>query len=144
MTELEKKMRERADGNAFAKSNMIELKEIREDYAVFSLHIRPESKNTYGMVHGGAIYTMADNAAGYAAHTDGRDYVTMTSALHFLRNQSEGDVLATARVRHRGRSTCLIAVDITGDEGKLLATGEFTFFCIDRKILENKVEKEKG
>jgi len=142
MTELEKTMRERAENNAFAKSNRIELEEIRPDYAVFRLHIRPESKNTYGMVHGGAIYTMADNAAGYAAHTDGRDYVTMTSALHFLRNQSEGDVFATAHVRHRGRSTCLIAVDITGDGGRLLATGEFTFFCIDRERLVSGTKKE--
>ena len=94
------------------------------------------------MVHGGAIYTLADNATGTAAHTDGRYYVTQTSALHFLRNQSEGTVRATATVRHRGRSTVLTAVDITGDDGKLIATGEFTFFCVDKDIMDAKVEKK--
>ena len=47
------------------------------DHAVVRLNIKPESKNSYGMVHGGAIYAMADNATGFAAHTDGRNYVCL-------------------------------------------------------------------
>ena len=106
--------------NLFATYNHIEMVMVEEDHAVFRLNIQPESKNSYGMVHGGAIYAMADNATGFAAHTDGRNYVTQTSALHFLRNQSEGEIQADARVRHRGHSTCLVAVDILGEDEKLL------------------------
>ena len=84
---------------------------------------------------------MADNATGAAAHTDGRNYVTQTSALHFLRNQPEGEIQADARVRHRGRSTCLVTVDILGEDETLLATGEFTFFCVDAKLMEQRVRK---
>lgn len=81
---------------------------------------------------------MADNATGYAAHTDGRSYVTQSSAMHFLRNQTDGVVRADARVRHRGRTTCLVDVDILGEGEKLLATGEFTYFCIDPDIMAQK------
>ena len=84
--------------NLFATYNHIEMVMVEEDHAVFRLNNQPESKNSYGMVHGGAIYAMADNATGFAAHTDGRNYVTQTSALHFLRNQSEGEIQADARV----------------------------------------------
>ena len=125
--------------NAFMLHNHIELESVDKDRAVFKLDIRPESCNPYGMVHGGAIYTLADNATGTAAHSDGRYYVTQTSALHFLRNQSRGTVRATAWVRHRGKSTVLTAVDITGEDGKLLATGEFTFFCADKSLMDQKV-----
>ena len=142
MNELEMKTRERVQANAFMLHNHIELESVEQDRAVFRLTIRPESKNPYGMIHGGAIYTLADNATGTAAHTDGRYYVTQTSALHFLRNQSEGTVRATATVRHRGHSTVLTAVDITGDDGKLIATGEFTFFCVDKDIMDSKVKKD--
>lgn len=142
MTELEKVIQERERKNGFMLHNFIELESVERDRAVFKLTIRPESKNPYGMIHGGAIYTLADNATGTAAHTDGRYYVTQTSALHFLRNQSEGTVRATATVRHRGRSTVLTAVDITGDDGRLIATGEFTFFCVDKDIMDAKVEKK--
>ena len=88
--------------NLFATYNHIEAEFVEPDHAIFKLEIRPESKNPYGIVHGGAIYTMADNATGYAAHTDGRSYVTQGSSMHFLRNQSEGIVRADAKVRHRG------------------------------------------
>ena len=81
-------------------------------------------------------------AAGTAAHSDGRYYVTQTSALHFLRNQARGTVRAAAYVRHRGKSTVLTAVDITGENGKLLATGEFTFFCVDKALMDQKGPKE--
>lgn len=140
MNEMEAKTQERIAKNAFMHHNYIEMVSVETDKAVFRLDIRPESKNPYGMVHGGAIYTLADNATGSAAHSDGRNYVTQTSALHFLRNQSEGTVWATAAVRHRGKSTCLVAVDITGEGGKLIATGEFTFFCVDKAIMDAKVK----
>ena len=129
--------------NAFMLHNYIELESVEKDRAVFKLDIRPESCNPYGMVHGGAIYTLADNATGTAAHSDGRYYVTQTSALHFLRNQSRGTVRATAWVRHRGKSTVLTAVDITGEDGRLLATGEFTFFCVDKALMDQKVAAEQ-
>ena len=85
--------------NLFATYNHIEMVMVEEDHAVFRLNIQPESKNSYGMVHG------------------------------------------DARVRHRGHSTCLVAVDILGEDEKLLATGEFTFFCVDPEIMARKVKK---
>lgn len=130
MTELEAKTRERIKGNGFMVYNHMELETVEPDYAVFRMEIRPESKNVFGMVHGGAIYALADNATGSAAHTDGRHYVTQNGNLHFLRNQAEGNIRAIARVRHRGRSTVLVLVDVVGDGGTLLATGEFSFFCV--------------
>ena len=78
MTEIEERIQERQKKNGFMRHNFIEMESVARDRAVFRLTIRPESKNPYGMVHGGAIYTLADNATGTAAHTDGRYYVTQT------------------------------------------------------------------
>ncbi|MBP7426114.1 MAG: PaaI family thioesterase, partial [Oscillibacter sp.] len=75
--------------------------------------------------------------------SDGRYYVTQTSALHFLRNQATGTVRASAWVRHRGKSTVLTAVDSTGEGGRLLATGEFTFFCVDKALMDQKAAAEQ-
>ena len=87
MNEREIQTEDLMRGNAFMFHNYIEMESAERDKAVFKLVIRPESKNPYGIVHGGAIYTMADNAAGAVAHSDGRYYVTQTSSLHFLRNR---------------------------------------------------------
>ena len=143
MNEREIQTEDLMRGNAFMFHNYIEMESAERDKAVFKLVIRPESKNPYGIVHGGAIYTMADNAAGAVAHSDGRYYVTQTSSLHFLRNQAEGVVRAEARIRHRGKSTCLGAVEITGEGNLLLATGQFTYFCVDINLMAEKGKKNQ-
>ena len=124
--------------NAFSQYNGYELESVELDRAVYRLEVRPESLNPYGMVHGGALYTMADDAAGSAAHSDGRYYVTQSGELHFLRNQPKGVLRAVGVVRHRGRSTVLVQVDITNEDGTLLATGEFSLFCVNKSTMDQK------
>ena len=143
MNELEQQVYERVKRNGFMVYNHIEMETVGPDSAVFKLDIRPESRNVYGMVHGGALYTLADNAAGSAVHTDGRRYVTQSGSMNFLRNQAAGTIRAEARVRHRGRATSLVEVDITGEDGILLATGEYSFFCVDRQRLEDQARQEQ-
>jgi len=133
MDAIEKLTKERHSKNAFMHHNFMEVELVEMDRAVISLEVRPESKNPYGTVHGGAMFTLADNATGTAAHTDGRSYLTQGGDLHFLSNVTEGVVRAEGRVRHRGRRTCLVDVDITGEDGTLLATGAFTLFCVGEK-----------
>ena len=127
--------------NAFTDHNFIRLESAEADCAVYRLDIRPESRNPFGMVHGGALYTLADDAAGGAAHSDGRHYVTQHGDLHFLDNRAHGTVRATGRVRHRGRSTVLVDVEITDESGALLATGAFSYFCVDRKRMEERARE---
>ena len=124
----------RVHPNAFMEHNFVEIAEVTPDRAVTLLTIRPEVRNPYGVAHGGALYTLADNATGLAAHTDGRSYVTQSSNMYFLRNQTEGVIRAEATVRRRGRTTCLVEVDITGENGTLLASGTFVHFRVDRTV----------
>lgn len=122
----------RLEKNRFMMHNHIEMISVQEDRAVFQLTMRDDSKNPYGYLYGGAIHTLADDAAAAAACSDGRYYVTQASSLYFLHSQPSGTVFASARVRHRGMSVCLTTVDVTSETGTLLATGEFTYFPIKR------------
>ncbi|MDD5938011.1 MAG: PaaI family thioesterase [Clostridiales bacterium] len=129
---LEEDLAELCAANAFMKYNHIVLKSVERDRAVMELTVQDESLNPYGMVHGGALYTMGDCAAGTAARSNGRRYVTLASNLNFLRSGMPGDVIqAVGTVRRRGKTTCYVTVDISNSEGTLLASGNFTFFCID-------------
>lgn len=124
-------MKGAAAKNAFAAYNGMELETVEPDHAIYRMEISENSKNPHGTVHGGALYALADNAAGGAAFSDGRVYVTLQGSLNFVSNQGEGVVRADARVRHRGRTLCVIDVSILGAGDKLLATGQFTFFCVE-------------
>lgn len=130
MSTLEEIKNNRILQNHFMTYNFIELSTLEQDRAECRLTLRTESTNPYGILHGGALYTMADCATGSAAHSDGRTYVTQNSSMSFLSNIKEGTAVAAASVVHRGRKTCLVSVNITSEAtGKLLATGSFTFFC---------------
>lgn len=59
-----------------------------------------------------------------------RRYVTLEGSIHFIRAANEGTVTAQARVRYRGGTTCLVEIDIKDETERLLATGNFTFFCV--------------
>ena len=133
MNDVLEALRQRRESNAFAVYNHMEIESAERDRVVYRLDIVPESKNPSGFVHGGAFCAMADNAAGAAAHTDGRHYVTQTSTMHYLRNRKEGTIRAVGQVIHRGRTTCIVKAEITDEAGTLLAMGEFSFFCVDRE-----------
>lgn len=131
MDSFEMIMQKALKDNAHMRNNHIEMVSVERDYAIFKMEINIDNMNPFGMVHGGALYTLADNATGAAAVSIGQPYVTQEGSLHFVDNQTSGIVKAEARVCHRGRKTCLIEVDITGENGKLIATGLFTYFRIE-------------
>ena len=84
--------------NAFALFNGIHTNQTGENVAEAYLEMGPNSLNPYGVLHGGAYYTLADCAAGAACRTDGRKYVTLHGSLDFIRTAKEGRVTARAEV----------------------------------------------
>lgn len=119
--------------NAFALHNGVRTRLTGPDQAEAILEMGTDSLNPYGRLHGGAYYTLADCACGCACRSDGRRHVTLHGGLDFVRSAQGGTVIARARVRHRGRTTCQLAVEISDEAGTLLATGSFTFFCVDQR-----------
>ena len=127
---MDERERQLLAANAFMNHNHISISQVTPQQAVAVLDIVPESLNAYGLLHGGAYFTMADAAGGALARSDGRSYVTVSSSMNFIRPANGGQVTAVAQLRHRGRSTCLISVTITDQADHLLSCGEFTFFCV--------------
>ncbi|NCC68986.1 MAG: PaaI family thioesterase, partial [Clostridia bacterium] len=121
--------------NIFAVHNHIRLTEVELDRAAAEMTICSDSQNPLGAMHGGAYFTMADCAASAAARSNGMQYVTLNSSFEFIRSVKEGTVCATAKVRHRGRTICLVAVEVTNEEGRLLAEGKFTMFCMGEPMI---------
>jgi len=116
-----------ARANAFAVYNGITTHQTGDGTAEASLEIGPDSLNPYGLLHGGAYYTLADCAAGSACRTDGRKYVTLHGSLDFIRSARAGQVTARARVEHRGRTTCLVSITVDDGAGTVYASGRFTY-----------------
>jgi len=115
--------------NHFMIHNHMKLTQMWEDHAVVELVLHEDSRNLFGGVHGGALYTMADCAAGVAARSRGKRYVTLGNSFEFFARSEHNSVRAIAAVRHRGKTICVLSVDVKDGEDKLLAGGTFTMFA---------------
>lgn len=113
----------------FSASNGIEVTECREHYAAGELTVSAQSMNPRGIVHGGCLSTLMDTVAGIAACTDGRGCVTLNCSVSYLRAaQDTKKVYCTAEPVKLGRTVAVYSAQLTDDQGKLLATGTYTFF----------------
>jgi len=85
------------------------------------------------LVHGGAISSLADTAATFAALAsvaDGFDVITIEFKMNFLAPFKSGRAVATGRVVHLGRWTCVADVSIRNSTTKeIVAVGLFTMLC---------------
>ena len=117
--------------NYFMIHNHICPGDAGDSWAEMYLDIAQESKNPYGMVHGGALFTMADCCAGRVARLDGRLYVTQDASVQFIHNVHAGRLTARGTVLNRGRRVCLVQTEIRNQENRLLFSGVFSMFCIE-------------
>ena len=113
----------------FARNAGVELLEVKEGYAKARLTITADHLNAGNRTQGGAIFTLADLALAAAANSHGTLAFSLSSNITFLRSSGPGDTLyAEARERYIGRTTGYYQIDITNQEGKLIATFESSVF----------------
>ena len=105
----------------FATENGIVLDELDDEHAVTSLRLEARHRNAFGGVMGGAIFTLADFA--FAALTHGRGKVTVAQqvSINYLSPCKGEKIVATARYKKDGRSSCVVNVDVVDDTGREIA-----------------------
>ena len=105
----------------FATENGMSIDELDGEHAVTSLTISSRHKNAFGGVMGGAIFTLADFA--FAALTNDRERVVVAQqvSISYLSPAKGNRLVATARYRKDGRSSCVVNVDVTDDTGRDIA-----------------------
>jgi 1,4-dihydroxy-2-naphthoyl-CoA hydrolase len=78
-----------------------------------------------GILHGGALMSLADAAGAYCAFLNlpegSSGTATIESKTNFFRAVRDGHVLATSRPLHRGRTTIVIETDLRDAAGKHVA-----------------------
>lgn len=77
-----------------------------------------------GLLHGGALMSLADTAGAVCAFLclpEGANTATTSSTSHLVRAVRDGSVTATARPLHRGRSNIVVQTQLTDAQGRLVA-----------------------
>lgn len=136
------RLREFLQNIPYIKFNGIVVDKIGPESSSLYVDMRPELCNPYGMAHGGLLFTLIDTTGGATARADGRKYVTLNASVNYLRSAYSGRVRATSRMRKRGKTTCIVDVDVTDENGRLCATGTTTMFCLGDNGYDGSVEQE--
>jgi 1,4-dihydroxy-2-naphthoyl-CoA hydrolase len=106
----------------------LELDEISGSRVTGHLDLGPRHHTPWGIVHGGVYTTVVESVAsiGASAHVrdNGQVAVGLTNTTHFLRPLTAGRAHVEAIPLSQGRTQQLWRVDITDDNGKLVAHGE--------------------
>lgn len=77
-----------------------------------------------GLMHGGALMTLADTVGAVCAFLNlppGAGTSTVASSTSLVRGVRSGAAHAVARPAHVGRSFILVTVELTDDDGRLVA-----------------------
>ena len=74
-------------------------------------------------IHGGAIASLIDTAAVTAVWTEPRTQqsATISMTINYLNAGVSTDLIATARVRKRGRRIASLSVEVVDERGKVIA-----------------------
>jgi uncharacterized protein (TIGR00369 family) len=92
-------------------------------------------RQPYGIVHGGVyagiIETVCSTGAAVAARVHAGVVVGLENSTSFLHAARSGELRATARPLTRGRRTQVWEAKITGDDGKVAATGRVRLLVLD-------------
>ena len=110
---------------AFADFLGLKVTHISRERVTAELAVREEFNNRHGIMHGGAIMSLADNLGGTATTANlkpGQTTATIESKTNFFAGIPVGDVAyAECTPLHRGRSTMVWQTRITRGDGKLCA-----------------------
>lgn len=92
--------------------------------------VRDQVKQPMGLVHGGVFASIAESitssATAMAVAGDGQSAQGLSNQTSFLRPITEGTIHATARRRHKGRTTWVWEVEIIDDADRLCALVRMT------------------
>ncbi|MBS1812903.1 MAG: PaaI family thioesterase [Acidobacteria bacterium] len=112
----------------------IEMLEAGEGWVKMKMSFRPEFLQPF-VVHGGAIYSLADAAAAHALMTivaPKEMLTTVEQRINFLKAVKAQDLYCEANVVHLGKTLAYAEVSVTFDDGTLVAKSTATLMRLDR------------
>ncbi len=118
LTEFRDKVEKEPVGAFFG----IKLLDLAPGHAKVSMMLRPEYLTFNGYIFGGIITSIADQAFACATNSMGRPSIATQFNVHFIAASAPGDeLIAEGRVLRKGRRVDVCEIEVTNQDGKLIA-----------------------
>jgi acyl-CoA thioesterase len=116
------KLRELGKTEPIASFLGLQLLELSPGHSRVAMDMKPEYINFNGMVFGGIISAVADQAFAYATNSVITPNVASQFNIHFIASAAAGDRLtAECNVMKSGKRVCISEIKVTNQEGTVIA-----------------------
>ena len=108
----------------------MELVAVKKGWAKIRLPFTKKLANGIGLAHGGAIFSPADSAVGMALVgllNKDETISTLEMKLNYLKPVKGGEIVAEAKIIHRGTMTAIGDVEVRDGDKNLVAKGLATY-----------------
>lgn len=123
--------------NTLMETLQMEYVDVGANFLTMKMPVNTKVHQPYGILHGGATAALAETvgSAASAFFIDRDKQITKGLALsiNHLRSKKDGEVLATATIIHKGKTTHLWEVKITDEENNLISLAKLTNIVLDKK-----------
>ena len=110
------------ENDRYARHSGIELTAIAPGSATAVMTVQKEHLNGVDIVHGGAIFTLADFAFAAASNSHGTVAVAINASISYLKAAKAGTLTAEAVEVARTFKIATYQVRVTGEDGELIAS----------------------
>ncbi len=116
-------LRKMVKDEPFARKLGIRLVAVEAGHAVVEMESTEDKRNILEMTHGGAIFSLIDEAFEISANSHGTIAVALNMNVTYHHPPEQNSLLrAESREIHRSRKTATYKIEVTDSENKLIAS----------------------
>jgi acyl-CoA thioesterase len=114
---------ERVANEPFARKMGLRLLKIEPGYALVEMDLRDDMANIFDMTHGGAIFSLIDEAFEISCNSHGTVAVALSMTVTYHNPPTKAGVLrAESKEIYRSRKTATYDIKVTENENTLIAS----------------------
>lgn len=114
----------------------MELVDIKKGWAITRLAFSQKITQIMGVVHGGAIFSLADSAVAMALLglvEQDEIFATVEMKINYLKPFNKGELTAEASIIHMGSTIAIGDVDVKNGDGVLIAKALATYMIMKKR-----------
>lgn len=131
------KMCNKLSKNTLMETLQIEYIDAGFDFLVAKMPVNPSVHQPMGLLHGGATVALAESVGSAASvffiNRETQEVRGIEISANHLKSKKDGEVFATARIIHKGKTLHLWEIRIVDEAGDLISICKLTNIVLPRK-----------
>lgn len=119
------RIRKEVESEPFARKLGIRVAALGPGYSRVEMEVTPDMANIYGPAHGGAVFSLIDEAFEIASNSHGVMAVALNVNITYVRPACVGDALvAEAKETNRSKRISTYEIEVKNEKGRKIASAQ--------------------